>query len=508
MRKLIRHIGNMSIRTKLILSFLVTSLILLVSNLFLYGEVNKTIHQIDEIYVSNVNLNRLSEALSQTQEDVYEYLIVKSSDALENYYRSEQTYRELLENLNTVATDNEMKLLEKNIKNMSDTYLYTTNTAVQAKRGRNVEKYNASYEKGEQLYRYINSYISSLNDKRFKANTSSYQELASSLRTMEAASVVILILISLVNVLVLMVLTGNIIKPLTRLSKTANQVSGGNMQVEQLPVESRDEVGIVTSAFNHMVLRIQDYIGQIRESMEKEQKMKERELLMETHLKDAQLKYLQAQINPHFLFNSLNAGAQLAMMEDAEQTCLFVEKMADFFRYNVKKMTDDATLGEEIEAVDNYIYILNVRFAGDIHFSKDVDTSVYSRKIPSMILQPIVENAVNYGVRNIDWEGYIKLTVKRQADGTVFIQVADNGKGMTSVRIQEVLEGRAKEKGQQSDSTGVGLDNVISRLGLYYDSEGILSIESGGMDKGTQVTLVLPADETEEGNRDVQDFAG
>lgn len=68
---------------------------------------------------------------------------------------------------------------------------------------------------------------------------------------------------------------------------------------------------------------------------------------MENHLKEAQLKYLQSQINPHFLFNSLNAGAQLAMMEDAEQTGIFVEKMADFFRYNVKKGQEDATLGEE-----------------------------------------------------------------------------------------------------------------------------------------------------------------
>ena len=77
---------------------------------------------------------------------------------------------------------------------------------------------------------------------------------------------------------------------------------------------------------------------------------------------------------------------QLAMMEDAERTGIFVEKMADFFRYNVKKGQEDATLGEELEAVDNYIYILNVRFAGDIHFSKEVDESLENVRMPSMIL--------------------------------------------------------------------------------------------------------------------------
>ena len=109
-----------------------------------------------------------------------------------------------------------------------------------------------------------------------------------------------------------------------------------------------------------MLDSIRIHIKQQRESIEKQAQMKERELLMETHLKEAQLKYLQAQINPHFLFNCLNAGAQLAMLEDAERTGVFLEKMADFFRYNVRKMEDDALLWEEVDAVDNYIYILNV----------------------------------------------------------------------------------------------------------------------------------------------------
>ena len=86
-----------------------------------------------------------------------------------------------------------------------------------------------------------------------------------------------------------------------------------------------------------MVESLGEYVVRTKESMEKEQQMMEKELLMKNHLKEAQLKYLQSQINPHFLFNSLNAGAQLAMMEDAEKTCIFVEKMADFFRYNVKR---------------------------------------------------------------------------------------------------------------------------------------------------------------------------
>lgn len=219
--------------------------------------------------------------------------------------------------------------------------------------------------------------------------------------------------------------------------------------------------------------------------------MMERELLMENHLKEAQLKYLQSQINPHFLFNSLNAGAQLAMMEDAEQTGIFVEKMADFFRYNVKKGQEDATLGEELEAVDNYIYILNVRFAGDIHFSKDVDESLENVRVPSMILQPVVENAVNHGIRDIEWEGKIHLTVTGDAD-YIRISVKDNGKGMTPEQIEGVLTGNKKYKKEEGDSTGIGMNNVISRLELYYEETGLVEINSEGEGKGTEVVIYIP----------------
>ena len=103
--------------------------------------------------------------------------------------------------------------------------------------------------------------------------------------------------------------------------------------------------GFNTVSYTHLdvykrqVESLGEYVVRTKESMEKEQQMMEKELLMKNHLKEAQLKYLQSQINPHFLFNSLNAGVQLAMLEDAEKTCIFVEKMADFFRYNVKTVS-------------------------------------------------------------------------------------------------------------------------------------------------------------------------
>ena len=186
-------------------------------------------------------------------------------------------------------------------------------------------------------------------------------------------SVIALSIVIVVSVSIVVKLTGEIISPLKDLAVTADEVAGGNFDTELLQVQSEDEIGVVTGAFNQMLISIRQYLESLRESMEIRRSLMEKELLMEAHLKDAQLKYLQAQINPHFLFNTLNAGAQLAMMEGADRTYEYVQNVAEFFRYNVKKSNDIVTVREELELVDHYIYILNVRFSGDIHYGKEIE---------------------------------------------------------------------------------------------------------------------------------------
>ncbi|MCI6006019.1 MAG: histidine kinase [Blautia sp.] len=473
------------------------ALILFITNMLMYWQVNKTMQRLDSVYASNVNLTELAESLESVQTGMYNYLTVKTSDSLENYYRNEERYKKLLEQLNDRPVDNPVKLLEKNIRKMSETYLEYTAETVLAKRGRNVEKYKTSYAEALQMYRYLNSYISDLNVLQFKNNSSSYRTLQNSIRYIEVGSLVMLVLMMGVCILMLFYMVRGVVAPLTWLAATANLVGQANFSVKMPQTDAQDEVGVVTRAFNTMVSSLEEYMKLTKENMEKEQEMMERELLMEAHLKEAQLKYLQSQINPHFLFNSLNAGAQLAMMEDAEKTCVFVERMADFFRYNVKKGSEDATLREEVEAVENYIYILNVRFAGDIHYTTDVDESVLECRVPSMILQPIVENAVNHGIRNIEWEGFIQLRIK-QMGTDIRISVSDNGKGISEERIGQILSGEIRTEENPGDSTGIGMYNVISRLELYYKQKNLLAIESAGEDQGTEVTITIPYRETED----------
>ena len=482
---------DLSLVSKIVIEVGMIAVLLFAMNMVFYIRINNSMQKMDNVYASNADLTELSQVFEKVQDNMYEYLKVKSSQVLLDYYQNESKYRSQLEKFNEENINDPAKLLERNIRRMSETYLDYTAETVAAKRGRNVEKYKQKYDDATKLYGYIQSSIDELNNLMFQENSSTYSVLRAVMRYLEISNTIIMIIIVAGGMILLIMATRKMFVPLSNMAETAQLVGQGNFRVKMHDTDAQDELGAVIRAFNTMVENLDLYMARTKESMEKEQQMMERELLMENHLKEAQLKYLQSQINPHFLFNSLNAGAQLAMMEDAEQTGIFVEKMADFFRYNVKKGQEDATLGEELEAVDNYIYILNVRFAGDIHFSKDVDESLENVRVPSMILQPIVENAVNHGIRDIEWEGKIHLTVTGDAD-YIRISVKDNGKGMTPEQIEGVLSGNKEYKKEEGDSTGIGMNNVISRLELYYEEKGLVEINSDGVDKGTEVVIYIP----------------
>lgn len=483
--------NDLSLASKLVLQVSILAGILFAMNVSFYMRINRSMQMVDQVYATNADITELAEAFEEVQNHVYRYLKVKGSQTLNEYYQSEGTYRALLEKLNGKNINDSGRILERNIRNMSETYLEYTAQTVAAKRGRNVEKYKKSYDKATELYYYIQSALDELNNQQFKVNSNTYASLRRVMKYLEISNTVFMIVVMAGGVLLLIICTRDMFRPLTNMAETAALVGQGNFNMKMPDTDAQDELGVVTRAFNTMVESLGIYMEKTKASMEKEQQMMERELLMENHLKEAQLKYLQSQINPHFLFNSLNAGAQLAMMEDAEKTGIFVEKMADFFRYNVKKGEEDATLEEELEAVDNYIYILNVRFAGDIHFTKEVDVNIENVRVPSMILQPVVENAVNHGIRDIEWEGRINLKVQGKQD-SLEIRICDNGKGMSQAQIERVLAGQAGTDKEQWDSTGIGMNNVISRLELYYAKSGLMQIYSEGEGKGTEVVITVP----------------
>ena len=479
---------NLPLRIKMAGISLSVNMLVFLINIVLLLAMNNMSDKIDTVYTANLQLNEISSALNDVQDSMTEYLDTKTSDSLENYYLSSQNFTELIENLEENITESRQGRMERSIKSMAEKYLDEVGQTIDAKRGRNVEKYRTRYEEATRLYGYINTYIYSLNNEQFKENTENYREMLSAFGRFEVAGNVIMIVVIFTTTLLILRLTTSVIRPLRALTVSANSVAKGDFGISTLPVNSTDEIGIVTKAYNKMIVSIQDYIEKIRQSAETERELKEKELMMETHLKDAQLKYLQAQINPHFLFNTLNAGAQLAMMEGADRTYEYVQVMSEFFRYNVKNASRTVTIGEELELVDNYIYILNVRFSGEIHYEKKIDQSLNDVEMPSMILQPIVENCVKHGIREMMGEGKIMMSVYA-LDDTACIKIEDNGAGMDEETIESLKNGNPAPG--KKDSNGIGMDNVYARLKLFCGSDDCFSIESDGAGKGSRFTIYL-----------------
>lgn len=179
------------------------------------------------------------------------------------------------------------------------------------------------------------------------------------------------------------------------------------------------------------------------------------------------------------------------MMENAEKTYSFVQKMSEFFRYSMKNLEKDVYLKEEIELVESYLYIMKVRFGDEINFEKKISCGIDGIYVPGMILQPLVENSVQYGIRDIEWKGKIYLTVDK-VEGGYQICIIDNGRGIPTERMAEIRNGKMVVSENDEISNGVGIENVKERLELYYKEPNLLKVESEGEDKGTCVTIFVP----------------
>lgn len=210
---------------------------------------------------------------------------------------------------------------------------------------------------------------------------------------------------------------------------------------------------------------------------------------LEKSLREAELKALYYQVNPHFLFNVLNTIGRLALMERAQKTENIVYAFADMMRYVLKKSRSQiVTLSSEVEHVRNYLFIQKVRMGDRFGFSMSVPSRYDNILCPFMLLHPIVENCVNYAVEPREADAWIEITA-RDDGRDLILDVTDNGDGIEPGLIRPILDGLAERQGR----TGIGLHNVDSRLRHFFGDDYGLVIESPGTPGGgTSVRMRVP----------------
>ena len=258
MRKKFRQL---SLQAKMSSIFVLANLVVFAVTVILLLGINSMSSEIDKVYQGNLRLNEVSDALMAVQDSMTDYLNSKTSDSLEEFYRNEQTYSQLVQDMSDGVTGATFQRMERSIRHMSEEYLDLVSQTIEAKRGRNVEKYRVRYENATQMYEYINTYIYSLNNEQFRSNSENYSRLSAAFRNFEMVSVIALSIVIVVSVFIVVKLTGEIISPLKDLAVTADEVAGGNFDTELLQVQSEDEIGVVTGAFNRDAYQYQTVSG-------------------------------------------------------------------------------------------------------------------------------------------------------------------------------------------------------------------------------------------------------
>lgn len=195
----------------------------------------------------------------------------------------------------------------------------------------------------------------------------------------------------------------------------------------------------------------------------------------------SELKALRAQINPHFLFNTLNTIAALCRTDPQTARRLII-RFADFFRESLERQSQFTTLDEELKYVDSYLVFEQARFGQKLQIERHIDRSARKEKLPSLVLQPLVENAVKHGMAR-NGQLHLRLSAKRD-DGALLIQVEDDGIGMSVADLSNITD-------QNGKGLGIGLTNVRDRLRSLYGSASLLNIQSV-VGRGTEVTLRIP----------------
>lgn len=296
-------------------------------------------------------------------------------------------------------------------------------------------------------------------------------ELSATKSSITNFSIIILVLGIVFIILIFIFISAKITKPIKLLDESMKMVEEGDLNVK-VDIKGDKEVVNLSRSFNIMIAKIKQLMHQI--VIEQESKRK------------SELDALQAQINPHFLYNTLDSIVWMAENGKSQDVITMVTSLARLFRISISRGKNIITVKEELEHARNYLIIQKVRYKSKFNFSIEAEDEVLQYKTLKLLLQPIIENALYHGIEYMVEEGFIKITAKKAQEKLLF-EIKDNGLGMKPEVLENILSYIADTKG----GSGVGVKNVHERIQLSFGSEYGVKIESE-LEEGTAVKIWIP----------------
>ncbi len=471
--------ANLSIRTKIIIPFIVVILLMGILNVVMLYSSLKYSEQYNTVVSNITNANSIN-GIVKTRIDSEMWEIVKGKVKFEEgkqYDIISEINRNIKNIMKNVSNPENRTRLDVTLRTMKTLTSYVDTIGQQIKEKRPVAENEKVLEEIRGVSSLVEENIQEFILYELQDSAEINTKIQNNIKNWVFTNVIVLGLVVLFSGLAVWVIGESISKPIRVLHKMTKSISEGNLDVR---VENKnvDEIAGLGRSFNIMTEKIKELF---------ENSIKEQE-----ELKKAELKVMQAQINPHFLYNTLDTIIWMAEANKSEQVIEIVRALSSFFRITLSKGNDWITIRDEIAHIRSYLIIQKIRYRDILDFEIDISEEIMNYTILKLTLQPIVENALYHGIKNKREGGVITINGYKSEDDKIVFIINDNGAGMTEERyneVQEELEDDSKEMVMKD--RGFGLSNVHKRIKLYYGDQYGLGISTENK-KGTEVSVVIP----------------
>lgn len=342
---------------------------------------------------------------------------------------------------------------------------------------------------------YLEQYSRRLLQLTVEAGSSAYTEKLPLFRVLPFIFINFTLIMLVIVVEMGSVMKESIAKPVRELSQEAQRIARSDFSGEDIHVENRDNLGELVSIFNDMKHAMEENIQTIQENHRMTELLQQEKLEnseMEKRLNANRLELLKSQINPHFLFNTLNMIGSMADLEDAPTTEKMTQSLAQLFRYNLNTREQIVPIDMELRIAENYMYLQKMRFGSRIQYQVNTPEDVSHIRIPSFTMQPLVENAIVHGLSKKEQGGTVSVTVTEDPTSEIVtLLIEDDGLGIAEERLSALNARMHNPEENKTARIGIGLGNIYRRIRTLYPEGGDLSIDAKeGV--GTRITLTIP----------------
>ena len=477
-----RRIGDMwehlSIRVKLLAAFFCVLSLVSVFNLYLNNNNFAITDQFNHTVMNYYTINRMKLLVENNYYAVDSFLKTLEPEQKIQYQTTKEEIQNMIDPLYEEFDSLEIYFNIKAIDNSTAMYFDFFEQAI-LEREQGIENYYINFYEGRDIQKYTVGYIQSLLNLSLSEGMKLYNQVVREAEVMRQLSIITIAAMFIFAMLIGLLLTNKLVNPIKKLAQVSMSMAQGNLDVESVSISSKDEIGVLADSFSIMSANIRKYVQDLKQKVEIEKKLRLEELKiirMEQLVKEARFEALQSQINPHFLFNTLNTISRTAMFENANKTVKLTRTLSNLFRYRLRQKISIVPMSQELYIIGEYVYLQKVRFGERLNYIEDVSDECKDVPVPVFLFQPIIENAIIHGIEPKMRGGKIRIKAIAKNDSSgqthIIVRITDTGVGIPKEQLNKI------RRFDITAGNGIGIANVYQRLRIASKQSGQLIIRS------------------------------